>query len=533
MKNKKVYIKIGLVVLSAVLSNFAYPEYDLFWIHFFSLIPFLYVLINEKKIINCLWYGALWGMVFNGILLFWLKIFHPLSLPGILIGIFVYFALLGFLTKYLINTFPRLKIFIIPAVWTLIEYIRSIGFLGFPWGLISHSQWNFLPFIQIADIFGMWIISFLVVFVNSILLEIILRLRTGKKIKVFLTGLAIVLLFPLLYGIIKIQYWKNSINKSEELKIGLIQSHIDPNLPWKKVKYQALSRLTILSLRANLYNPDLISWSETAILDYIKYYKDNFSKLKKYPHFYEKLNYANNVFRLAKDLDNYIFTGIPDYEKVTEGGKTIDADYNGAVLINPHGKIVDTYHKIHLVPFGEWFPYKIPFINKILTQTWAGSWTPGKKFTVFEFFKNDIQYQFSCLICYEGVFGDLCRKFILKGAEFLLNITNDTWSFTRKAELQHMIADVYRSIENRVPYVRCANSGVTCVINQYGKVTSILPLFKEGYLIGRIHIDKNRLVTFYTLYGDYFPKFLLIFNLVLLLYSLYLNIYQVVLKIKK
>lgn len=526
IKSRTRFRNILLVIFSALLSQLSYPEFDLFWVQFFSLIPFLYVIISETKIINAVLYSILWGAVFKGILCYWVKAFHPLAIPGILVGFSIYFSILGFWIKFLLLKFPKFRIFIIPSVWTVVEYIRSIGFLGFPWGLTSHSQWNFLHFIQIADVFGMWGISFLVVLINTIMLEILLNIKenhilAAKKIKKQVIVLIIVFVLPLIYGSIRIRYFKHRIQKSDELTVALIQPDIDPYLSWREVKYTVLSRLTVLSERANLRDPALIAWPESGIQDYIKYYHDNSDRLKKYPRFFETLKYTENVLRMPKDLNNYIFTGLPDYIKIKKNGKIVEHDYNSAMLINPDGKIADVYHKIHLVPFGEWFPYNIGFIKMILARTWAGNWTPGTEYTIFKILKNKKEYKFAGLICYEGVFGDLCRKFVLNGAEFLLNITNDAWSYTRKAELQHMTVDIFRAVENRVPYIRSANSGATAVINQYGKVVSLLPLFKQGYLVDKIYIDRKRRSTIYANYGDYFPKFLLIFHLLLLLYGLY------------
>ncbi len=525
------YKNMFLVIFSAVLSNLSYPEFDLFWIQFFSLIPFLYVILSEKKLINAMLYSILFGVVFKFIYCNWIHVFHPLALPAILFGFSVFFGALGLWMKYLIIKFPRFRIFIIPSVWTGIEYFRSQGFLAFPYGLVSHSQWNFLPFIQISDIFGMWIISFLVILINTVLLEIFLDIRLKKNIKVKSTVLLILFILPLIYGFIRINHFKKRIKKGDELKIALIQPDIDPNLSWRKVKYKVLSRLTVLSERASLYNPDLIVWPESAIAEYILYYHKNAYRLKKNPKFFKVLRYTENVMRLPKDLDNYIFTGVPDYQKVIKEGKSnkngikefVGEDYNSAVLIDPQGRIMDIYHKIHLVPFGEWFPYNIGFIKAILARTWAGKWTPGKRYTVFKLFKNKKAFRFAGLICYESIFGDLCRQFVLRNADFFLNITNNAWSYTRRAELQLMIASIFRTIENRVPLASSANSGATVVINQYGRVTSLFPLFKDGYLVDKIYIDKKKKMTLYSKLGDYFPKFLLIFNFLLLVYGLYKN----------
>ncbi len=504
---------IFLVILSGVISNLSYPEFNLFFIQFFSLIPLFYVIYNVKKTSHAFLFGALYGIVFHFILLFWLKIFHPLSLPALLLGFAIYFGINLFLCKLFILHFPTLRLLIIPSVWTLIEYIRSIGFLGFPWGLTAHSQWNFLPFIQISEIFGMWIVSFLVILINLLILEYILLFQK----KYILTAL-IIFLIPLFYGFIRIQQIKIKTNDMEKIKIALIQGNIDPNLYWSDIKYDVLSKLTVLSEKSALYKPDLIVWTETAVLDYLRYYINHKEKLLKFPHLRDRIEYAENVVRLAKDLNIYIFTGTLDFEQEIKNGKIINKDYNAAVFISPEGKILDVYRKNHLVPFGEWFPYGkyFPFIKKILDQTWAGNFTPSKEKTVFKIRKNNKYFKFSCLICYEGVFSNLTRLFILNGAEFLLNITNDMWSYSRKAEFQHIIADVFRTIENRVPYIRAANSGVTGWINQYGKVVKTFPLFKMGYLIIDVPVGDVKNFTFYTRYGDFFPKILLIFSLVLL-----------------
>ncbi|MDD5065718.1 MAG: apolipoprotein N-acyltransferase [bacterium] len=512
--------KSMLVLLSAVLSNLSYPPVNMFWVQFFSLSPFLYVMLKERSYKRAVFYSTLFGMAFHFILLFWLRIFHLLSLPGVLLGYFVYFGVFGLALKFLLDKFPSLRILVIPSLWVCHEYIRSSGFLGFPWGLTAHSQWNFLSFIQIADTFGIWIISFLVVLANVIILEIFLNRSSQKSVKRLSQALAVILLLPVLYGMIRIRSVKNEIKNLPGLKIALVQSDVNPNLSWERIKYDAVSRLTCLSEKASLQDPDLLVWSETAILDYVKYYNDNYQRLIKYPALKERLFYNRNVLRIARDLGNYIFTGIPHYEKKIQNNKVREDEYNAAVLISPEGVIEDLYYKIHLVPFGEWFPFKVPFINRILTETSAGHWTPGRRYTVFEILKKARVFRFSGLICYEGIFGDLCRKFILQGAEFLVNVTNDTWSFTPQAEWQHVIADVFRTVETRVAYVRCGNSGVTCFINQYGRITSRLPLFQQGYLVDTIQAGPKRHFTFYTRHGDYLPRILLIFNFLLILYPL-------------
>jgi len=211
-----------------------------------------------------------------------------------------------------------------------------------------------------------------------------------------------------------------------------------------------------------------------------------------------------------------VFTGILDREVGEKG------EYNGAILITGDGKIVDYYRKNHLVPFGEWFPYKkyFPFIAKILEETWAGDFTPSDRKTVFRLKLNQKKINFSCLICYEGVFSELVRLFVLNGAEILINITNDMWSYSRRAEYQHAIADIFRSIENRVAFVRASNSGVTCVVNQYGKIVKELPLFKEGYLLVDVPYTHKKIFTLYKKFGNYFPYLIFVLMVIVIVKEL-------------
>ncbi len=513
-KNYKTQLNWFLTLISGVLFNLSYPPFNYYPLAYISLVPLFYVLLNSENNRTVFLYGAGWGISFNIIYLFWIKIFHILALPAILFAMAIYYGTLLLITKILITKFKRLSYIIVPSVWVSIEYIRSIGFLGFPWGLVYQSQWNFTSLIQIASVFGSFFITYLIILGNFIIAKELKNFTDKKKIylrKVIIFTTIIITLA--IWGKFRIKRIEQAYEKSISVRAALIQPSVDPNIPFEKIRYKVLSELTVLSEKSALYEPDIIVWSETAILDYIKYYLKNQEKLKKYDYFQERINYARNVVRLAKDLNVYLFTGIPDFEKHNNK----EFDYNAAVLISPDGEILDTYRKNHLVPFGEWFPYNIPIIKKILESTFAGNFTPSTRKTVFNMVTKNKNIRFSCLICYEGVFSDLTRKFVLNGAEFLINITNDMWSFSEKAEFQHFIADVFRAVENNVAYIRSANSGVTGIIYPDGKVGKIAPLFKKTFIIADVPVIKNKNYTLYTVLGDFFPKFLLIFVFILLI----------------
>jgi len=176
--------------------------------------------------------------------------------------------------------------------------------------------------------------------------------------------------------------------------------------------------------------------------------------------------------------------------------------YNAAFLVTPATNVIDSYYKINLVPFGEWFPYdkQFPWLAKILQDTVASDFTPGTRYTVFE----DAGAAFSAVICFEDIFGELCRQFILRGADFLVNTTNDYWSKSIQSQEQHAAMAVLRAVENRRYLVRAANTGVTCSIDAWGRMESRLDNHVVDILDVTIPLMRGYGETLYTKHGDYF-----------------------------
>ncbi|MCX5679677.1 MAG: apolipoprotein N-acyltransferase, partial [Candidatus Omnitrophica bacterium] len=205
---------------------------------------------------------------------------------------------------------------------------------------------------------------------------------------------------------------------------------------------------------------------------------------------------------------------------------------NSAVLFSGEGRIVDRYDKIHLVPFGEYVPLKklFSFVEKFARSP-IGDFSPGKEYKVFKFFierrsaSEDATWKllkkakFSCLICFEDIFPDLTRQFVRSGAVFLVNITNDAWFGKTSAPYQHMQCSVFRAVENRVNVVRAANTGLSCFIDQKGRVNAVVEsggrsLFMDGFKTYDIILTPTR--TFYTAYGDVFTYICILYVLLCL-----------------
>jgi apolipoprotein N-acyltransferase len=190
---------------------------------------------------------------------------------------------------------------------------------------------------------------------------------------------------------------------------------------------------------------------------------------------------------------------------------TIDIDpplaYNAAMLVSDPGARMQTYRKIHLVPFGEYVPgrHTLPLLARIVGDQVPDDFAFGKEYTVFKL-SND-KARVAPLICFEDTLGDLVRQFVLKGANLLVNVTNDGWFLQTAGSRQHLGNAVFRCVETRLPMVRAANTGVTCFINEFGNITQILldengTPFTEGTLTGEVAIVANPEPTFYVEHGE-------------------------------
>ena len=182
------------------------------------------------------------------------------------------------------------------------------------------------------------------------------------------------------------------------------------------------------------------------------------------------------------------------------------AVYNAALLVSGSGQQMQVYHKLHLVTFGEYVPLRQLF------GAVASYWVPsdfdfGKEHTVFHLTRSDVLV--APLICFEDTIGDLARQFVLRGANLFVDVTNDGWFLHTAGSQQHVANAVFRCVETRRPMVRAANTGVSCFINELGRVTEVLrdetgSTFTEGVLTGDADVPTEGRLTFYTQHGEVF-----------------------------
>lgn len=372
------------------------------------------------------------------------------------------------------------------AAWVMQEALRGIVFSGFGWNGPGVALYRETPFLQIAEFTGTAGVSFVVVFANAMLVLTVWRLvlEVGRvKMRPHwdysLTVASIMLIFG--FGI-----WRMNqpLPPSVPLKVASIQANIPQNQKYDRdFEDQIMNRYRHLTGAAVALDPDLVLWPEAATP------RPMFAD-------YKTRDFVIEQARTAGAL----LLGTLDF--------TDEGDFNAAMLWQG-GNEVQIYRKLHLVPFGEFIPFRhsFPLFAAIVGDLVPGDIVAGKEPVIFELKEPTVKI--APLICFEDSLGMLTREFVQRGAQALVNITNDGWFMKSAGSEQHLAQAVFRTIENRRPLIRCANSGITANVDIYGNVTEALRdadgrPWIEGILQSSVDIPQSGALTFYTRYGEVF-----------------------------
>lgn len=542
-------ILFSAALLSLGISNELYhlgnPIYGII-----SLIPFYLVYSNAKsykELALCLGFHAIVVHLISSYWLAFFKDFAILTLGGsalasgmfgFVAGLFMYlpFSLdskASFLEIHSAgNKAGRVTIKIIwfAATYILYEWLKSSGFIGYPWGTLYSTMFNWKVFTQMADITGAYGISFLMALFAAVAgegLELFYNMHNlinlhhyaGQYARTALfCGLLFILAF--VYGIIKLAV---PDHPEKYINAILVQQNSDP---WKQQTddptIRTSQRLTMEKLseaREKNIPIDLIVWSEGCL---------------KYAYPLAEQHYRNyplekSVVSFIKECDVPFILG-GTYLKENNGMKNL---YNAALLFDSNGEMRGHYAKNHLVPLAESIPFaKIPAVANFLKTVIhiSAGFLPGDQYTLFEIkcrypekrilpesniisLKNSISRQrtieaekpyalISTPICFDDSFPDVCAPLVKHGSEAFINITDDSWSRTKSAEYQHFVISSFRTIEYRTSMARSCNSGYSVVLNSKGMIISEQPLFEESAIIVKIPVYKRR-STVYLRFGNW------------------------------
>jgi apolipoprotein N-acyltransferase len=359
-----------------------------------------------------------------------------------------------------------------PLAWLGLEWLRSQGELGFPWFHIGYTQWNVLPVLQLATWSGVSAVGVFVALVNGLALAA--GRAQGRSRWAFTLGAALLVLAPFI--VVRIPAPEDGT-----IPIGLVQGNVPGSIKWSgKHEDQVLSKFMLLSREARERGARFVLWPETSTGSYLRQNLDQRMRLQA---FVDSLGIA-------------ILAGYPDYRFT--GPKTY-LSWNAAGVFWPNTGLGPQYGKIHLVPFGERMPFQslIPAIGKL--ELGQAEWTPGTDPSPLPTPLGPA----GVLVCFESIFTDPARAEVLRGATWLVNITNDEWFDRSGALSQHAAMAVFRAVEHRVPLARCANTGLTFLVDPWGRRTVPPAIFTDAVVVAPL-AQAAHAHTPFTRYGDTF-----------------------------
>jgi apolipoprotein N-acyltransferase len=492
-----------LLFLPAALSGalvalpFLYPGlFPLTWI---SLVPLLWGIERVRTPLRAFLLAWLSGATAHLLGFYWIehtaRVFggFPHGLSELILVLFsvsasLPIALFGLLVR--LCGFGPLQLF--PALlWVAIEFLFP---QLFPWHL-ANSQSQFLALIQSADLIGLYGVSFLLVWFNSLVYAVCFsRERGPRSFMVSAAVLSVALIGNLIYGHFRLNRVAAEMRAARTLDVAAVQGSIDIKRKWN-IAYLESNLKSYLDLTGNVPNAKLYLWPESAIEDWV-------------PEDAEKLP-AEIVPTLPRGSSLVFgarsFIGKPDSPDMKA--------FNSAFLIDSEGQVHGRYHKQVLLAFGEYIPFA-PILSKVPGMPPVGEGFSRGDGPITLDLPGGIKV--APLICYEDIMPELARGFVKeKGANLLVNLTNDAWFGDTVAPWLHARLAQWRAIETRRSLVRVTNTGLTTIINPKGEMLDTLPLFAPGVLRAKVEIMEGE--TPYVRYGDWFAWMMVAGSILILL----------------
>jgi apolipoprotein N-acyltransferase len=526
----------------------AFFPLDLGPIAFVALVPWLLLVRCPRARMRLYFAGYLGGVAFFLPALQWIRVAHPMMYLS-WIGLALVCPLFWLFALFLLRRIDRLKAPLslsVPVVWVALEYVRAhfpTGFpflqhvglyqmIGFGWYFLGYTQHEFLPLIQVADLGGVYAVSFLVAMINGTIAEWVVRsnrvrswLRWGEVKSTpsrFLVpstaGAAILLAASIAYGVVRLDHGAFEAGPHVAALQGSIPQ--DEKMARGQSVWEEYARLHVAALRLKPA-PDLILWPETCMpIDWAEVVGAGGSPPTK--EFREDMDLAEHYFgKLDLRLKHpHWKTPKPHWQAATlfglnglvwEDGQ--QWKYNSALLVGPNSEYLGRYDKMHLVIFGEYVPFKetLPWLQVFTPYQGDYSCRPGEHWTRFPLNARDgKEYTFACLICYEDSDPYIARQYVAsEPVNFLVNISNDGWFNGTEEHEEHLAICRFRAIEARRSVVRAVNMGISCVIDPDGRVIALpgeswsASKKVEGIVAAGVPIDHRE--SWYAKFGDWLP----------------------------
>jgi len=480
-----------LAVLSGALLALSFPKFGSGVVAWVALAPLLVALAESRGGLDSFRLGYITGALSSLGIVYWTALvvvqYGGLSLPvgiGVMGLLCLALALFPSLFAWMVGTWhgafgPR-ALLAAPVAWVATEILRAHTFFNFSWCLLGYSQHANLPVIQVARYGAVYAVSLVVALVSAVLAYVVVETRPRPRRAAALATAG------LMAAVLAHGFWAVSrpVVESGRVRVALVQASVLQEEKWDSDKaWRNLGLHLDLTRLAAAQHARLVIWPESAV----PFYFDHSPAL------------AAELQALVRERAVYLIFGNDDREGSDERTERF---WVGAKMLTPDGRLGLRYHKVRLVPFGEYVPIQSVLTlggrvaAKVVKQ--VADFTPGTEYATGMVDGHKV----GAFICYEAIFPDAVREFAAAGAELLVNITNDAWYGRTSAPYQHMAMAAFRAVENGKYLVRAANTGFTAVVDPHGRVLQSTSLFERTMLVREVPFVPG--LTFYARHGDVF-----------------------------
>jgi apolipoprotein N-acyltransferase len=482
---------VGAASISGVLLALSFPRYGHPAVAFIALVPLLIALsgwsgharrLNGVGTRRGFMLGLVAGFIHFAGTVYWtgatvstfggLPVFVAVVVAGLLaFYMALYIAVTGALTAILTRRFGLTGLCLAPAVWVSAEYLRGILIGGFPWIPLGNTMVTLLPIAQLASVLGVYGLSLFVAFVNTGFA--LAAMTSGRPRLAAALGTLGLIAVVSIGGGVRLQ--SNALTQGEPIKVGLIQGNIAQTDKWNPARAgMILDRYLQLSRQAADDGAQFLIWPESAT-----------------PFFFEEDLAGGMVRGMVRELGIPLLLGSDEIEDAQP-----PRTYNAAFMLDTHGATAAVYRKIHLVPFGEYVPFqRLLFFVAPLVEA-VSSFSRGTRVTMLPVEGHMV----STAICYEVTYPALAREAVRQGSEMLTTVTNDAWYGESSAAFQHFEMAIMRAIEQGRYLARAANTGISGIVDPYGRVLLRTRLFETAAVVGEARFVQSK--TVYARIGD-------------------------------
>jgi apolipoprotein N-acyltransferase len=485
-------IVAGFVFCAGVppFNSFLHPVFSFFPLFSFFICVPLFLFAMHPSIKRSMLYCYLFGLAASAGQFYWIAFVVPEGLwPLILFSVLLltliegtFYLAVGLGFRFCRRRFPRSYLLAFPAFWVILEYVKSLGEISFPWNLVGYSLTPLLPLSQVASVTGVYGLSFLVILGNVCAWKFLSawyrRGKTAAGLPVFLLACAALAA----WGWFRMKQPLPS-GAGESVKVSVLQGDIDQNHWGNNSLDTSFAIFDTLLEKASIDKPDIIVMPESALLCY----------LLRQHSLRERVLGWSRKFRIPMIL------GALHWDAAPRGRSASPYQvYNAAFFLDTATQNFQKYYKINLVPFSEVLPFQgiLPILSRV--NLGQADFTSGKDPVVYSVGASVHAAPF---ICYEIIYPAFVRERVKRGANLFVNITNDGWFGRSSGAFQHATMARLRCIENGVSLARSANSGISMFVDQYGRVTARTKLYDRTFVMKTVSV--GRIPTPYAKIGDW------------------------------